>query len=215
MAIPFNINPAITPIPTAGAWIYNNISQQGTTSNSSTSVTALAVGTSFLQVGQPVSGQNIAPGTTIAAITGAQTITLNQNTLSSGGGTGTLTFGSAPNTGSAFSNDLGWATPLVTLTDVPGCDFAIPETQTIVAGASFVPAPGAGYISITNGATTGSTLQIQTGAGSWTTIFTATVSATTFFGGLLVCDGGNVRFTAAGATNPSFTFYRFRQMPVL
>ena len=168
----------------------------------------------MLAVGQLVSGSGIPVGTTIATIVGVTSVTLSQAATSTLTGT-TITFGANPQLTSSFSNSIAFGVPSTALTDIPGCDFAIPETQTIVATASFVPAPGAGYISITNGATTGSTLQIQTGAGSWTTIFTATVSATTFYQGLFVCDGGNVRFTAQGATNPSFTFYRFRRMPQL
>lgn len=211
MAIPFSLNPPIGPIPAAGAWIYNNITETGNT-HSNTTLDTLSVGTSFLMVGQQVSGAGIPAGTTIASITSATAIVLSQAATATASGI-TVTFGSAPNYSSGFNASGSFALPLFSLTDVPGCDFAIPETQTIVAGASFVPAPGAGIFAITNGATTGSTIQINVNT-TWTTIFTATVSVTTFYG-YLVCDGGNVRFTAAGATNPSFTFYRFRQQPVL
>jgi hypothetical protein len=209
----FSVNPAFTPIPTAGAWIYSNIVQNGNT-HSNTTLDTLVTGTSFLAVGQPVSGSGIPAGTTIASITNATSLVLSQAATTTVSVT-PITFGANPQLQSAFSNNVNYGIPAISLTDVPGCDFAIPETQTIVAGASFVIAPGAGYFSVNNGATTGSTLQIQTAAGTWTTIFTATVSVVTFFGGILVCDGGNVRFTAAGATNPSFTFYRFRQWPNL
>src|SRR6266566_4370823 len=214
MAQAFNANPAFTPIPTAGAWIYSGIVQNGNT-HTNTTLDTLVTGTSFLAVGQGISGSGIPVGTTIASITNATSVVMSQaatTTLTAN----PITFGANPQLQSAFSFNANWGLPSSALVDVPGCDFAIPETQTIVAGTGlFVPAPGAGYISITNGATTGSTIQIQTAVATWTTIFTATVSVTTFFPGILVCDGGNVRFQALGATNPSFTFYRLRAWPNL
>jgi hypothetical protein len=210
MAIPFNINPAITPIPAAAAWVYNQFVQTGNT-HSNTTLDTLATGTSMLQVGQPVSGTGIAPGTTIASITNSTTVVLSIAATATGTGV-TITFGSAPSAGSAFSNDAGWPVPISTAVDVPGCVFAIPEAQTLNAGSTFIPGPGGGFIALTSG-TTAMTIQLQTGAGSWTSIFTGTAS-TTSYSGFIACDAGNVRIncpTTAGA----FTFYRYRQMPVL
>lgn len=211
MAVPFNLNPPITPIPAAASWIYNQFVQTGTTA-STTAITALSTGTSMLIVGQPVSGTGIVPGTVISAIGSSTALTLSIAATASGSGV-TLTFGSAPNVGSAYSNDASFATPIFTATDVPGCDFAIPETQTLNAGSTFIPAPGGGIISLTSGTTTGMGIQININ-GTWTTIFTGTVSATSTFG-FIACDGGNVRINQASATVGSFTFYRYRQMPVL
>src|ERR1700740_117294 len=199
MAIPFNINPAIGPIPAAAAWIYNQSVQTGNTA-STVNITALSVGTGMLQVGQPVSGTGIVPGTVIATIVSNTQITINPAATSSGSGV-TLTFGSSPSTGSTFSNDAGWATPINTAVDVPGCDFAIPEVQALNAGATFVPAPGGGFISLTSG-TTAMTIQLNIN-GTWTTIFTGTASATSTFG-LIACDGGNVRINCP-TTAGSFT----------
>jgi hypothetical protein len=214
MAIAFSLNPPIQPVPTAGAWIYNNISQTGTTANSSTAVTALAVGTSFLMVGQPVSGQNILPNTTIAVIVSATAITLSQQTASSGAGTGTLTFGTAPNLQSAFSASSLFALPLSSLVDVPGSDVDIPEVQTINAGATFIPAPGEGYFTLATSTTTAATIDIQIGAvGTWVSFLVgSTAAATTYY---VAIDGGNFRFNNRGSAAQTFTFYRWRQKPSL
>jgi hypothetical protein len=209
MAIPFNLNPPIGPIPAAAAWIYNQFVQTGTTA-SSTAITALSVGTSMLQVGQPVSGAGIVPGTTIAAIGSSTALTLSIAATASASGV-TLTFGSTPSSGSPFSNDAGWPTPISTAVDVPGCVFAIPEAQTLNAGSTFVPGPGGGIIALTSG-TTAMTVQININ-GTWTSIFTGTAS-TTSYSGFIATDGGNVRINCP-TTAGSFTFYRYRQMPVL
>lgn len=208
MAVPFNINPPITPIPAAAAWIYNQFVQTGTTA-SSTTITVLSVGSGMLQVGQPVSGAGIPVGAVISSITNNTTIVISIAATASASGV-TLTFGSAPNVGSIYSNDAGWALPINTATDVPGCAFAIPEVQALNAGSTFVPAPGGGFISLTSG-TTAMTIQININ-GTWTSIFTGTASATSTFG-LIACDGGNVRINCP-TTAGSFTFYRYRQQPV-
>lgn len=215
MAIAFSLNPPIQPIPTPGAWIYNNIAQTGTTANSSTAVTALATGTSFLMVGQPVSGLNILPNTTIAVIVSATAVTLSQNTASSGAGTGTLTFGTAPNYQSAFSASSLFALPLNTLVDVPGSDVDIPEVQTINPSGVFIPAPGEGYIVLGLSATTAPTIDIQQGTlGTWVALYTgATAAATQFY---IAVDGGNFRVNNRGTTAAfTFTFYRWRSKPTL
>jgi hypothetical protein len=209
MAVPFNINPAIGPIPAAASWVYNQFVETGNT-HSNTTLDTLATGTSMLQVGQPVSGTGIVPGTTIASITNATTVVLSVAATATGTGV-TITFGASPSIGSIFSNDASWATPISTAVDVPGCAFAIPETQTLNAGSTFVPAPGGGFITLTSG-TTPMTIQFFINS-VWTTIFTGTASVGSTFG-LIACDGGNVRIncpTTAGA----FTFYRYRQQPVL
>ncbi len=64
-----------------------------TTANGSRNVTGLAT-TAGLAPGMPVNGANIAPGTTIAAVTGATTLTLSANAA---GAAGTLRFGGLSN----------------------------------------------------------------------------------------------------------------------
>jgi hypothetical protein len=208
----FNINPAFTPIPTPAAWLYSNFQQTGTT-NSTTTVSALSVGTSFLVVGQPVSGSGIPAGTTIATISSGTQIILSQAATASASGV-TLTFGTAPGVNSAFSNNAFFGVPAPTATDVPGCAFAIPELQTINAGAVFIPAPGYGIMLLGTGTTTASSIQYQTASGTWTSFFTGSTSAGTYFQGIN-CDGGNVRVNIAGSAAATFTFYRFRSFPTL
>jgi hypothetical protein len=209
MAIPFNINPAIGPIPAAAGWIYNQFVQTGNT-HSNTTLDTLATGTSMVMVGQPVSGTGIPVGTVVASITNSTTVVLSQAATATGTGV-TITFGSAPNAGSIYSNDAAWALPINTAVDVPGCDFAIPELQTLNAGSTFVPAPGGGPITLTSG-TTAMTIQFNIN-GTWTTVFTGTASASLTVS-FVACDGGNVRINCP-TTAGSFTFYRYRQMPVL
>jgi len=218
MSFAFSDNPAFGPIPTAGAWIYSGIVQTGTTTNSSTALTGLTMGTSFMAVGQPISGLNILPNTTITVIVSATAVTLSQATSSSGAGTGNITIGQNPQAQSAFSFGSPYGVPSSALTPVTGCDFAIPETQTIVFNAAptalagtFIPAPGQGVMSLASGATTGMSIQYQTAAGVWTTIYTGTAAATSNFE--VVCDGGNVRVTSPGTTNGTFTFYRLLRRP--
>jgi hypothetical protein len=209
MAIPFSLNPPIGPIPAAGAWIYNQFVQTGNT-HSNTTLDTLATGTSMLMVGQTVSGTGIPVGTTIASITNSTTVVLSQAATATGTGV-TITFGTAPNNQSQYTNSSLWAFPLYTLTDVPGCDFDIPESQTLNAGSTFIPAPGGGFFALTSG-TTAMTVQINVN-GTWTSIFTGTAS-TTSVSGFIAVDGGNVRVNCP-TTAGSFIFYRYRQMPVL
>jgi len=213
----FNQTPQLTPIPTASGWIYSNYSGfTATLANSSTSVTAINIGTSMLAVGQVVTGAGIVnnPPTTIAAITGNTTLTLSQNTTSSASGSGVaLTFQGVPGLQSAvFGNYSFIAVPNPTATDIPGSPWAIPETQTLNPSATFIPAFGEGYISLAQGTTTATSIQFQTGAGSWTTVFTGSTAAATVF--RIECDGGNVRINLAGTVAAAFTFYRWRQKPI-
>ena len=213
----FNQNPQITPIPPSGAWIYpmgGNAANllNVTTANSSTAVTVNSPGTSMLAIGQTISGLNIAPGTTIAALPSSSSITLSQNTLSSGAGTGNVNVQGLPGQQSAVFGNFqfyGFPSPAAQAADILGCPFYIPESQSLLANGTFIPSPGAGWLSLTSG-TTAATVQIQTSAGSWTTIFTGTVSVAVFV--RIETDGGNVRFnfpTTAG----SFIYYRYRAIP--
>jgi hypothetical protein len=209
----FPANPAVTPIPTAANWIYSNYSGfTATLANSSTAMTAINIGTSMLQVGQVVTGTGIVnnPPTTIAAIVSATAITLSQNTTSSAAGTGVaVNFQGVPGQQSpVFGNYPFYAEPLASAADVLGCAFAIPEVQVLNAGSTFIPAPGVGLLALASG-TTAMTLQLQTAASTWTSIFTGTVSATTYMQGLIDFDGGNVRINCP-TTAGGFTLYRLR-----
>lgn len=209
----FPANPAITPIPTAANWIYSNYPGfTATLANSSTAVTAVNIGTSMLAVGQVVTGAGIVnnPPTTIAALPSATTITLSQNTTASASGTGVaLNFQGFPGLNSpTFSNNTFFAQPAVSAVDVLGCVFAIPEVQVLNAGSTFIPAPGLGLLALASG-TTAMTVQLQTAAGTWTSIFSGTVSVTSYYQGLLDFDGGNVRINCP-TTAGGFTLYRLR-----
>lgn len=218
-AIPaFNPNPAISPLPPAGAWIYsfggtavNTLN--ATTTNSSNAVTVVWPGTSALAVGQQITGPGIAPNTTIASIGGPTALTLSQNTLSSGNGTNNLTVSGVAG---PFTNQNNYGQPSAAAAalDIPGASFQIPENQTLVFNAAsvFSPAPGQGYIVLTSGATTASAIQINLN-GSWTALFTGTAGAASpvqAFG----TDGTNFRITAPGTGNASFVFYRWRNVPI-
>lgn len=212
----FSANPAITPFPAPANWIYSNYSGfTGTLANSSTAVTAINIGTSMLAVGQVVTGAGIVnnPPTTIAAIPSASTLTLSQNTTASAAGTGiALTFQGIPGLQSTvFNNFSFYAVPSPAAPDVLGCQVYIPEQQILNASASFIPAPGLGLLTLGQMATTASVLQIQTSAGTWTTIFTGLTTGASSTG-LVDLDGGNYRITAGtGAlTGQSFIFYRLR-----
>jgi hypothetical protein len=209
----FPANPAVTPIPTAANWIYSNYSGfTCTLANSSTAMTAINIGTSMLQVGQVVTGTGIVnnPPTTIAAIVSATAITLSQNTTASASGTTVaVNFQGIPGLQSGqFGNYSFYAQPIATATDVVGCVFAIPEVQVLNAGSTFIPAPGVGLLALASG-TTAMTLQFQTAAATWTSIFTGTASATTYMQGLIDFDGGNVRINCP-TTAGGFTLYRLR-----
>jgi|SRR5215475_2201829 len=218
-AFNFNLNPAITPIPTAAAWIYafgGNAANtlNATSTNSSTTLTINWPCTTALAVGQPISGLNILPNTTIATV-GATTVTLSQATSSSGAATGAVTVINNYSLGSTlFGSNTFYGFPAASAVDVPGCSFFIPETQTLLISTTasvFIPAPGQGFLTIANGATTGSTIQLQTAAGTWTTFATATVSVTS--GYYIGVDGGNVRINALGAASATMVFYRWRSGP--
>ena len=209
----FPANPAVTPIPTAANWIYSNYPGfTATLANSSTAMSAINIGTSMLQVGQVVTGTGIVnnPPTTIALIVSATAITLSQNTTSSASGTGVaVNFQGVPGQQSpVFGNYPFYAEPLSSATDVVGCAFAIPEVQVLNAGSTFIPAPGLGLLALASG-TTAMTLQLQTAASTWTSIFTGTASATTYYQGLIDFDGGNVRINCP-TTAGGFTLYRLR-----
>lgn len=219
-AIPaFNPNPAPSPFPPAGGWVYpfggtaaNTL--QATTTNASTSVTVVWPGTSGLYAGQPISGMGIAPNTTIASIGSATALTLSQNTTSVGTGTGALTVGQLGGSAFTASANYGVPNPTTAGTDIPGASIWPGETQTLVFNAAsvFLPAPGQGYLALTSGATTAAAIQWNLN-GSWTAVFTGTAGAASplmAFG----TDGTNVRITSPGTGNASFTFYRWRNVPV-
>lgn len=208
-------NPGIAPIPTPAAWTYSGFTQTATLANSSTAVTALSIGTTMLAVGQVVTGAGIVnnPPTTIAALGAATSgnLTLSQNTTSSAAGTLiSLTFQGVPGLQtSQFSQYPFFAVPSASAADVAGQTYYIPETQTLLAGANFVPANGWGILALTSG-TTAMNLQFQTGpVGTWTTFYSGTVSVTTYLPGEYHLDGTNVRINCP-TTNGSFTFYRLR-----
>jgi hypothetical protein len=164
----------------------------------------------MLAVGQLVSGTGIVNGTTISALGSATSgaLTLSQATTASASGTGvTLTFGPVPGLASVFTSAAWYGVPSPTLTDVPGCPWAIPEAQTLLAGSTFIPAPGYGKIVLTSG-TTVMTIQFQTAASTWTTTDSGTASAASSYF-TMFADGGNVRINCP-TTNGSFIFYRLR-----
>lgn len=209
-------NPGIGPFPTPANWIYSGYSGfTATLANSSTAVTAVNIGTSMLAVGQVVTGAGIVnnPPTTIAAITGATTLTLSQNTTGTAAGAGVaLTFQGVPGLQTAqFSQYPFFAVPSPTAPDVAGQTMYIPEQQVLNASASFIPANGYGFFSLGQMATTASVLQAQTGAGTWTTIFSGLTTGAAFTGVYNV-DGANFRITSGtGAlTGQSYIFYRYR-----
>lgn len=216
----FNLNPPITPVPASGAWIYSfggNAANtlNATSTNSSSTLTINWPSTTALAVGQPISGLNILPNTTISVV-GATTVTLSQNTASSGAATGAVTvINNSPLQSSAFGGNTFYGIPSAAAlaADVPGCMFYIPEAQTLLVSSTnsiFYPAPGEGYLALTNGATTGSTIRLNVNSVQ-TTLYTATVSVTTTF--YITADGGNLNIQALGATSPSFVYYRFRAKP--
>lgn len=214
----FNQNPQLTPIPPAGAWIYSGISQTGTLA-SSTAVTALSVGTSFLAVGQVVTGTGIVnnPPTTIAAIGSGTAITLSQAATASGAQT--LTFQGVPGLQSpAFSNFqfFGVPSPAAAALDIPGHPWAIPESQTINAGATFIPAPGGiALFLMGSSTTTAATIDCQFSAGAWTAVYTGTVGSAAYSNPIDAFDGGNIRVNNRGSAALAFTIYRWRgQNPI-
>jgi hypothetical protein len=215
----FNLNPGLGPVPAAGAWLYSNYPGiTATLANSSTAVTAINIGTSFLKVGMVVTGAGIVnnPPTTISAIGSSTAITLSQATTSSASGTGVaLNFTGIPGLqGTQFGNYGFYGVPDPTLTDVPGCAWAIPETQTLNPSAVFTPAPGQGWISLAAGTTTATSIQINLNpTPTWTTIFTGSTSAATVFTGIW-SDGTNLRINLAGSVAAAFTFYRQRYQPI-
>lgn len=209
-------NPGIGPVPTPANWIYSGYSGfTATLANNSTAVTAVNIGTSMLAIGQVVTGAGIVnnPPTTLAAIPSPTTLTLSQNTTGSAAGAGVaLTFQGVPGLQSAqFSQYPFFAVPNPAATDIPGQTFYIPEQQVLNASANFIPANGYGFFSLGQMATTASVLQMQTGVGTWTTIFTGTTSGATF-SGVYNVDGANFRITAGTGTltGQSYIFYRYR-----
>jgi hypothetical protein len=214
----FSPNPAISPLPPAGAWVYSfggaaANTLQATTTATSTAVTVVWPGTSGLYVGQQITGMGILPNTTIAAIGSATAITLSLATGSTGVGAGPLT---VYGLGGPFTaqNNYGAPSPAALALDVPGAALQVPENQTLVFNAAsvFVPAPGQGYLALTSGATTAAAIQANI-AGSWTALFTGTAGAASpimWF----ATDGTNFRITSPGTGNASFVFYRFRNFPV-
>jgi len=100
--------------------------------------------------------------------------------------------------------------PPASATDVSGCAFDVPNTQTIAAGANYLVPPGMGYVSVPNTASTTFQFQVLTGAGagSWVTLGpgTAATAAVYFY----VSDGGNVRINNAGAAGGVVVFYPLR-----
>lgn len=219
-AIPaFSANPAPTPIPAAGGWVYpfgggaqNTLN--ATTTNASTAVTVVWPGTSGLYAGQPISGMGIAPNTTIASIGSATALTLSQNTTSVGTGTGNLVVGGLGGSAFTVNNNYGQPNPAAAAGDVPGNMFQVPELQTLVFNAAsvFLPAPGQGFILLTSGATTGAAIQGNL-AGTWTALFTGTAGAASPWMAFAT-DGTSIRITSPGTGNASFTFYRYRNTPI-
>lgn len=209
-------NPGVTPVPTPANWIYSGYSGfTATLANSSTAVTVVNIGTSMLAIGQVVTGAGIVnnPPTTIAGIPSATTLTLSQNTTASAAGAGVaLTFQGVPGLQSAqFSSYPFFAVPNPAAPDIPGNTFYIPEQQILNAGVSFIPANGYGFMSLGQMATTASTIQLQTAAGTWTTIYTGLTTGAAF-SPCYNFDGANLRVTAGtGAlTGQSYIFYRYR-----
>lgn len=111
-----------------------------TTTNGSLNVTAMAT-TAGLAPGMPVNGTNIAPGTTIAAVTGATTLTLS---TAASGAAGTLRFGGLSNMtfqiANLTTNITSGTADLVTVgggSDTSALSVGLPVTGTgIPAGAT-------------------------------------------------------------------------------
>jgi hypothetical protein len=217
----FNQNPQVTPIPPSGAWIYpmgGNASNllNATTTNSSTTVTINSPGTTMLAVGQPISGLNILANSFITVV-GSTTVTINQATASSGAATGNVVtpniqagaVGSTTQNAAPFGGNYfyGYPSAAALALDTPGCPFFIPEAQTIIATFNFIPAPGVGIIGITSGTTAAQIQYLLGPTPTWTTFYTGTASATSYF--KIETDGGNVRVNFP-TTGGSFIYYRFR-----
>lgn len=215
MSFGFRDNPAASPIPQAQKWIYSNYSGfTCTLANSNTAMTVINIGTSMLKAGQVVTGAGIVnnPPTTISSITNGTTIVLSQNTTSSASGSGiSVNFSGIPGLqGTQFGNYGFYGVPDPADTDVPGCPWAIPETQTLNAAATFIPAPGLGIVVLAQGTTSAPTVEFNLNpTPTWTTIFTGSISAATT-SGFVYFDGTNVRINNAGSAACAFTIYRLR-----
>jgi hypothetical protein len=203
--------PGVPVIPPAVMW--QNVlaglaaAQAGTVISGATTCTAMTA-TNGLYVGMGISGTGIAPGTTIAAIVSGTAITLSLPATASGSPTLTFTLND-PNNSIWAAGFLGFPSPSPAsiATDTPDCPFNIPDAQNLVTSAVYVPAPGRGVVTIAGGTVTASTIQYNIN-GTWTTIYTGTISATVGF--YVMADGVNVRWQCLSTTNSVFTFYRER-----
>jgi hypothetical protein len=206
MAFGFDDSASFGTIATPVAWISPMVIT-GTTTNTSTAVTALTnpPGTANLAVGQPVSGTGIVAGTTIAQIVSITALTLSIAATASG--SPSLTFGAYNPQQSLFAYGAGsfYAFPPATSVPTVGSAFMVPEVEILPTTVTWIPAPGRGIMTLASGTTTAAVIQYNI-AGTWTTVFTGTISATVSL--YLMCDGTNVRVNNLSATATTFTFYR-------
>ena len=91
----------------------------------------------------------------------------------------------------------------------------IPDTQSVAASGTYIIPPGWGICSLTSGATTGASLQVQqasssgsTATGNWVPLATGTAGAA--MGTFFMSDGVNFRINNPGTTAATAVFYRFR-----
>jgi hypothetical protein len=92
-------------------------------------------------------------------------------------------------------------------TDTPDCPFNIPDSQTLAAAATYVPAPGRGVFTMAAFTTTAGGLQYNVN-GTWTTVIAGSTAAATW--GYSMFDGVNVRFNNLGSANVTIVLYRER-----
>jgi hypothetical protein len=210
MAFGFS-EPGLPTIPLAVAWESTPQTQNGTLSSASVNITTMT-STAGLYPGIPVSGTGITPGSVIATIVSSTAITLNQPTISGTTGAQALTFSTADLNQSIWSGPAygGFPTPSFAAisTDTPDCAWNIPDVQVLATASTYVPAPGRGLVTVLSTATAGAGIQYNIN-GSWVTVFTGTVSATSSV--YIMTDGTNVRFNSlTSATGATYTFYRER-----
>lgn len=211
--------PVSVPIATATTWQGPNIQGTATFTNASANVTVVTttfpnsqfVGTDNINTGQPVFGGlsatgGVAAGVTVSSITSSTVFVMSATYT---GTTGTYPFqvGVIDPSNSAFSfSTNGYSIEPVT-NQVADSYLSTPNTQSIaVSGHYYIP-PGQGICLLTSGTTTAATYQYQNGAvGTWTTLFTGTVSTAVLFP--YISDGLNFRITNASATATTAVFFQ-------
>ena len=202
-------SPAIAAsVPTPAPWV-TAVTQTGTTASGSNIITALTA-TANLNVGQPLSGTGIVPGSTITSIDSATQIHISLNATASGSPSLTFSLWDPSNSG-AFAGAFGGFPLPPVANDVIGCLVEIPNLITLAAAATYILPPGDGAILCVAGTTTGPVYQVFQGTTSpaWTTLFTFTAAATTLLH-YYMSDGANFRVNNLASTASTFTIYQWR-----